>query len=376
MRILQVSDSYYPFRGGVAEHIFHLSVELRKLGHEVYILTAKYPNFEERDPFVYRVGKVVILPPLRIFNYTNLTVTVVNPLKIREFLRSGSFDVVHTHGPLSFNLPQIALHYSKSCNVATFHTVFVGFNYNKIFKIFFGNYAKKIRAAIFVSKTAEKEADVFGFRKKFVVPNGVDIRRFSPEGERIEFQKRPVVLFVGRLERRKGVDIVIKAVKGLDVELVVAGDGPLLKRLREEFPWVNFIGPVSRECLPVFYRSADVFVAPSLGGESFGIVLLEAMASGVPVIASDIEGYKNVVVHGVNGLLFQTGSPESLRFQLKELLKNPMLKNNLIKKGLETAEKYSWEKIARRIEEIYLTCLKEGKNGKEKVNPGRSKEKN
>ncbi len=359
MRILQVSDSYYPFRGGVAEHIFHLSKELRSLGHEVYVLTANYPGYRRKDPFVHRVGKVVIFPPLKVFNYTNLTVTLVNPVDVRDFLRENSFDIVHTHGPLTFNLPQIALHYSRSCNVATFHTAFVGFNFNRIFKIFWGRWAERIQVAVFVSKTAKDHASVFRFKKEFIVPNGVDLKRFSPVGERFDLSERPVVLFVGRLERRKGLEVLIEAVKGLEVELIVVGDGPLSEYYRKMAPCARFVGEVDPDVLPTYYRSADVFVAPSLGGESFGIVLLEAMASGVPVIASDIPGYRNVVVHRKNGLLFESGNSEALRFQLFELLKEPSLKNNLINGGLKTAEMYSWKVISRKIEKIYHTCLKE-----------------
>ncbi len=374
MRILQVSDSFYPFKGGVTEHIYHLSKELIARGHEVVVLTTNYPGCGRgtcgtQVPLPHqRLGHVLILPPLKIFNYSSITVTLVNPLEVRDFLKNEKFDIIHSHGPLTFNLPQMALHYSKSCNVATFHTKFVGFNWNKIFKLFFGREVRKIHTAIFVSKTAYETAKNFKIPNYEVIPNGIDTERFTPHGPKINFDK-PVVLFVGRFERRKGLDVLIKAVREMDVLLVVAGDGPLRKIYEQMAPDAKFLGEVEPDRLPEIYRSADVFVAPSIAGESFGIVLLEAMASGVPVVASDIEGYRNVIEHGKNGLLFASGSPEALRNQLFEVLKKPELRNNLINEGLATVRKFSWSLIANRVEKVYKTCLKEGKNGKEKTFP-------
>ncbi len=376
MKILMISDSFYPFKGGVAEHLHHLSEALVKRGHDVTILTANYPGAQDESyPYrVVRIGRILILPPLRIFNYTKLTITFFNPLKIRNFLKNNRFDVVHVHGPLTFNLPEAVLHYSKSCNIATFHTQYVGFNWNKVFRLFFGNESKNIHAAIFVSETARKTASVFRFRREFIIPNGVDLERFSPEGPQISWMReagKPVVLFVGRLEKRKGLDVFLKAVNGLDVKAVVVGDGPLKPGFDRH--QVTFVGEVSPEELPLYYRSADIFVAPSIGGETFGIVLLEAMASGLPVIASNIEGYRNVVTHGKNGLLFETGNPNSLKNQLVELLKKPSLKNILIHEGLKTAKKFDWNLISGKIEKVYKTCIKEGKDDKEKTFSRRSK---
>ncbi len=370
MRILMVSDSFYPFKGGVAEHLHHLSKALLNRGHEVIVLTAKYPEAcDKNNPYrVVRVGRILILPPMRIFNYTELTITVFNPLEIRNFLKNNRFDVVHVHGPLTFNLPQAVLHYSKSCNIATFHTQYVGFNWNKVFKLIFGNKAKKIHATIFVSETARRTASMYRFKREFVIPNGVDLERFSPTGPQIPWMRearKPVILFVGRLEKRKGLEVFLKAVDGLDARAVVVGGG--LKKSSLDGNQVTFVGEVAPEELPLYYRSADIFVAPSIGGETFGIVLLEAMASGVPVIASNIEGYRNIITHGQNGLLFETGNPNSLRNQLVELLKKPSLKNILIHEGLKTAKKFDWNLISRKIEEVYKTCIKEGENDKEET---------
>jgi len=365
-----VSDSFYPFKGGVAEHLHHLSKSLVRRGHDVTILTANYPGGDDQNyPYqVVRVGRVLILPSRRIFNYTRVTITVLNPLGIRNFLKYNKFDVVHVHGPLTFNLPQTVLHYSRYCNVATFHTQYFGFNWNKVFKLFWGNEARKIHAAIFVSETARNTASTFKFNREFIIPNGIDIERFSPEGAKVNWMRegnKPVILFVGRLEERKGVDVMLKAVEKLDVRTVVVGDGPMRSKLNGHK--VTFVGEVQPEELPLYYRSADVFVAPSIGGETFGIVLLEAMASGVPVIASNIEGYRNVVVHGRNGLLFESGNPDSLRNQLVELLKKPSLKNILIHEGLKTARKFDWNLISVKIEEVYKTCIKEGRDDKEET---------
>ena len=373
MKILQVSDSYLPFPGGVAEHIYNLKKALEKRGHDVWVLTTQYyggtreDKDEYRDERVIRIGKVVVLPPLKMFNATQLTVTFdpLLHLHVRDFIRRNRFDVVHLHGPLAPNLPGIVSHYSPYPQVATFHTAFIGFNWNKVGKFLFYRDSRKIRKYIFVSRVA-KEAIYHVYRSTgIIIPNGIDFERFYKQKEKlIKDQTDKIrVAFLSRLEPRKGLDILIKALAISDflrnnVELIVGGDGPLRKKYefmaRASGIKFKFLGQIERGKVPAFYKSLDVFVAPSRGGESFGMVLLEAMASGVPVIASNIPGYMEVIKEGFNGILFENESPEYLSRKLMFLIRDNAMRNSLVNNALRFARKYDWEIIAERIEKVYL----------------------
>ncbi|RKY96302.1 MAG: hypothetical protein DRQ03_07485 [Candidatus Hydrothermota bacterium] len=375
MKILQVSDSYLPFPGGVAEHMYNLKKALEKRGHDVWVLTTQYygdgtireDKDEYRDERVIRMGKVVVLPPLKMFNATQLTVTFdpLLHLHVRDFIRRNRFDVVHLHGPLAPNLPGIVSHYSPYPQVATFHTAFVGFNWNKIGKFLFYRDSRKIRKYIFVSRVAKDVIDHVYKSTGIIIPNGIDFERFHKQKEKLIKDRTDKILvgFLSRLEPRKGLDILIKALAISDflrnnVELIVGGDGPLRKKYefmaRDSGIKFKFLGQIERGKVPVFYKSLDVFVAPSRGGESFGMILLEAMASGVPVIASDIPGYMEVIKDGFNGILFKNESPECLSRKLIFLIKDNAMRNSLVNNALSFARKYDWEIIAERIEEVYL----------------------
>ncbi|MEO0228603.1 MAG: glycosyltransferase family 4 protein [candidate division WOR-3 bacterium] len=365
MRILQVSDAYLPFPGGVAEHIYNLKKYLERLGHEVYVLTTSYPCLEsEVDTNVIRRGKVIFTPPLKIFNHTQLTLTFDPSLPefLKNFFKVQKFDIVHLHGPLAPNLPGFALHYAPFPCVATFHTAFVGFNWNKIAKIFYYKDAKKLRKFIFVSKTA-KEAVVPPYTGDWIIiPNGIDLEVFSPrQTEKLVLGKINIG-FLSRHEPRKGLHILLEAIARDSylrekVALIIGSSGPLTE-VYKAFCEKNrihaiFLGRVPKEKLPDYYSSLDIFVAPSTGGESFGIILLEAMACGTPVLASDIDGYRNVVTDGENGLLFQNSNPEDLALKLRVLVEDVALRKNLRDRALEYVKNFHWLEIAKKVESVY-----------------------
>uniref|UniRef100_A0A7V4E446 Glycosyltransferase family 1 protein n=1 Tax=candidate division WOR-3 bacterium TaxID=2052148 RepID=A0A7V4E446_UNCW3 len=365
MRILQVSDAYLPFPGGVGEHIYNLKKYLERLGHEVYVLTAGFPGLvEEVDTNVIRRGKVVLTPALKIFNYTQLTLTFDPELPgfLKEFYRVNRFDVVHLHGPLAPNLPGLALRYSRYPSVATFHTAFVGFNWNKIARIFFEKDARKLRKFIFVSNTA-KEAVIPPYRGDWIIiPNGVDLELFYPQESGKFVRGKVNIGFLSRHEPRKGLDVLLEAFaedKELkeNAHLIIGSSGPLTesyKKFCEEnnIP-ATFLGKIPKPELPDFYRRLDVFIAPALGGESFGLILLEAMACGTPVIASNIEGYRNVIIDMENGLLFERGNSLDLASKIKRLISDENLKLKIIQRGLEFVKPYHWFEIAKRVEQVY-----------------------
>jgi len=360
MRVLQVSDSYYPDPGGVSEVLYHLSKALRYLGHEVVILTSSHPE-AITDEFVNRVGWRIRLQANK--SEVIWTFSPFLPFEVRDFMKENSFDIVHSHGPFGPNLPFLALFFSNAINVATFHTAFTGFNYYKLAKFVFMGISKKINGSICVSKKAFYEISPHFPRGNYkIIPNGVDTKRFNPEGEKIkEFSDYPTILFLGRLDPRKGLPILIKALPEIkkeisDIKLIIVGRG----KLPEDIPVsvkdsIIFKGEVSNEMVPVYYRSVDLYCSPAIGGETFGIVLLEAMASGTPVIASDIEGYREVIP--TKDMLFRKGNHRALASKIIFLLRNDLIRNKIREIGLNTARKYDWVSIAKMTESFYKELL-------------------
>jgi len=360
VRILQVSDSYCPDPGGVSEVLFHLSSALRSLGHEVVILTSKHPNasYEETVKrvgwrFAFHANKSEVL----------WTFSPSLPFEVRNFIRGNSFDIIHTHGPFAPNLPFFALLYSNTINVATFHTAFTNFNYYKLAKFAFTRISRKLHGSICVSYKAFREIyPYFPGGNYRIIPNGVDRSRFKVEGEKIEgFSDHPTILFLGRLDPRKGLPVLIDAFPEIkknipEARLVVVGKGEpprdIPSQIKES---ITFIGEVSRGMVPVYYRSVDIYCSPALGGETFGIVLLEAMASGTPTIASNIEGYREVIPD--ERMLFTPNDPHSLASRAISILMDKSLRSELREVGLKTAKHYDWMEVARKTESFYEELL-------------------
>ncbi|MEJ2567366.1 MAG: glycosyltransferase family 4 protein [candidate division WOR-3 bacterium] len=361
MKILQVSDSYYPDPGGVSEVLYHLTKALRDRGNEVHILTGGHPD-AKKEKGVTRLGKRISLRA----NKSEINWTFSSGLfpKVKRFIGNNSFDIIHTHGPFAPNISFLALLYSDVVNVATFHTAFSGFNYYKLSKLLFTPISKKIDGSICVSKHALKEVYPHFPKGNYkIIPNGVDTSRFNPEGGRLkEFSGKKVILFLGRLDPRKGLPVMLKAFPLIkkeipDAILLVAGKGVPPENIPEKFKnSIIFKGMITNEMVPVYYRSANLYCSPALYGETFGIVLLEAMACGTPVIASDIDGYREVIPD--KKMLFERGDPTSLADKAISILKRNSEAGRIGKIGLETAKKYDWQNVAEKTEDFYRTLLK------------------
>jgi len=367
MRICIVSDPYYPYPSGVTEYTHNLSKALRDKGHKVTILTLHYPN-EKREKGVERIGRVVFIP----MNGTFATVPLLNPVIVKSFFSKHKFDIIHLNGPFFPDISHWALKYTEAPCVATFHTT--GFTKitigAKLYQRFFPFY-KKLKARIGVSPVAVNFIKPYISGDYLIVPNGVDTKRFSPTGRKcpsLSSIKEKKLLFLGRLDKRKGLGQLLTAFRSLrkemNIHLIVAGTGPEKSRY-EGFvktnnltDYVHFLGYIPNEDIPHIYRSCDVYCSPALGGETFGIVLIEAMASGIPVTASNIDGYREVLRDKKNGLLFDPYSPEDIKEKLLSVLANNVLKETLIQEGLNTVKEYDWKRIAERICEIYIKVCK------------------
>ncbi len=388
MKIGMVTEFYYPHRGGISEHVRSLSLALMRRGHTVTVITGGMPAGQmEPGPPVTRVGRSV---PIR-YNGSLSRVTVGPGLEraVRDLLRSGRFDVLHLHNPLMPTLPHLALRHAACPVVGTLHSGYPRDRWAELFRGPLHRLLARADLLLPVSGTARRAAEPFYSGAYRCIPNGVDYEFFA--GARAMAAERPGrggsdptteelpasrattdrrgiaperILFVGAAVPRKGLPVMLEAYGLLrqrrrGLELWVAGDGPQLAANRRAVPEslrdeVRFLGSCDRRTLRACHALADVFCAPSLGRESFGMVLLEAMAAGVPVIASDIDGYTEVVEAGVDGLLVSPGDPVALAGALDYLLGDPGLRATLARAGRRKAANLGWGRIADAVEGAYL----------------------
>jgi phosphatidylinositol alpha-mannosyltransferase len=234
------------------------------------------------------------------------------------------------------------------------------------------NYNAKLGGRIAESRAALAFQQQFFPGEFRLIPPGVDTERFRPGLPPVPGMREPggpVVLFVGRLDARKGLPVLLRALarlrsRGSRARLVVVGAGPLLadyRQLAVELgigDAVRFDGLVATELLPRYYASATVYCSPALGGEAYGIVLIEAMASGAPVVASDIPGYNEVVQDGVNGLLVRPADDAALGDAIGRLLDGPALRERLADAGRHRAETVAWPRVAQQVEQYYFDILR------------------
>ena len=253
---------------------------------------------------------------------------------------------------------------SRSVNVATFHA-YAGFSpsYELGSRVMRGH-AARLHGRIAVSAAARHFIDRFFPGDYKVIPNGVDIPRFAGAVPLARWQDgTPNVLFVGRHEPRKGLLDLLKAHRilrrtGYENRLLVVGSGPQEREARRYVATrglqaVEFLGRVTDAEKAQLFRTADVFASPATGGESFGIVLLEAMAAGAPIVASDIHGYKGVVRRGREGLLVPPHEPKELATAIARLLDDPELRAEMSAAGRERAEEFSWPRVTAKVEDYY-----------------------
>ena len=369
MKIALVSAYDYPYPGGVTEHISHLSAEFKRRGHEVHIIAPQSAAVKDlTTEIVHPVGTVVPVPANG--SVARLSLSVRLSRKVKEILERERFDVIHLHEPLLPALPITVLRHSQTVNIGTFHA-FARSNYAYFYgKPILKYFVRKLHGRIAVSPPARDFVAEYFPGHYEVIPNGIDYERFagaSPAPLERYREGGPNVLFVGRIEKRKGLKFLLRAMGGVwdhfpAARLIVVGAGPLLEDYRRlveanRLENVEFVGFVPSEDLLRYYQSCDVFCAPSTGQESFGIVLLEAMASGKPLVASDISGYRSVVTHGVHGLLVPPKDEQALALALVRLLSDPDLRARMGQAGRAWAAEFSWDKVAGRVLDFYDRVL-------------------
>jgi phosphatidyl-myo-inositol alpha-mannosyltransferase len=362
LKIGIVSPYGYPHPGGVNEHVRFTHQAMQRMGHDVWIITSKYGRQRESEGHVIRLGTGWAAPANG--SVGRVTLGLRFKRQAREVLEEQNFDILHFHEPFVPFLSPTMLDQSKTVNIATFHA-FGGFSPSYwIGKRFAGRLAERLHGRIAVSGAARHFIGRYFPGDYEIIPNGVDLDRFTDAEPYENLRDGTInILFIGRLEERKGLIHLLKAYHRLrkrkvDARLLVCGAGPKLREYKRFVGLrgirdVEFLGRVSDDEKVRYFASADIFCAPNTGQESFGIVLLEAMAAGVPIVASDIHGFKRVVERNVQGLLVEPRNPRALAAALYTLARDPDLRHELGDAGRARAPEFSWERVTERIVDFY-----------------------
>src|SRR3954453_5255527 len=371
VRVALVSPYSYTYPGGVGRHVEALAEELIRQGHDVRMFAPYDPDDRlarvahrgarpERRPlpdYAVALGRTVGGPMNGAVSTLSMTPTTITTLE-RE-LRTGGFDVLHVHEP---NVPVaswFAVEAARMPVVGTFHTYSTGLVANGLAANFVGarRLYSKLSARIAVSEAARWTAERFYGGRYTLVPNGVDLAAARPTARQGEGPLR--LLFVGRPEARKGLPVLLRAFEalrhaGVDARLTVAGaSAEEVEPLLLDAEGVEVAGRVSDEEKWRLLGEADLLCAPSLGGESFGMVLTEAFASSTPLVASNIAGYRDVVRNRIDGVLVPAGDAVELGEELRSLALDPDRRARMARAARERAQRFAWPTVTREVTEVY-----------------------
>lgn len=356
MRIGIICPYSFDEPGGVQAHILDLATVFIEQGHYVEVLgpasaSTQVPSFVRKGgwavPITYNgsVARLSIGPHVR--------------RNIKRFIREGNFDILHIHEPNSPSYSMAALALARGPIVATYHASAFSSLALTLAKPFLRPYLEKVRGGIAVSEMARRwQVEQLG-GDPVLIPNGVDTSVYALERERAERERRDSeieIVFLGRLdEPRKGLDILLEALTLLPepVRVTVMGGGH-----PRSAPGVDFVGRVSDAEKAAILGRADIYVAPNTGGESFGIVLVEAMAAGCAVVASDLEAFAavcNVDSDTPAGALFRNGDAADLARVLHDVVSDSDKRHALTAAGMERAREYDWDHVAAAVMRVYET---------------------
>ncbi|MFN3975074.1 MAG: glycosyltransferase family 4 protein [Dehalococcoidia bacterium] len=363
MRIALVSPYDFAYPGGVNYHIASLARQLLQQGHSVHILAPSSGSPGDLHlPYLIPLGK-----PIRIASggsTARITVSFWLAEKVRGILLQNRYDIVHLHEPFTPFLPLCVLTFSQGVNIGTFHAYHGRSRFYPWAKHFLRPWVRRLHGRTAVSEPARHFIARYFPGDYRIIPNGVAVEHFAQGAPLPQFIDGKVnILFVGRLEKRKGLRYLVGAFARLKwryphLRLIVVGPGTpdqesLLRLSACGIEDVVFVGGVAYADLPRYYHSANIFCAPAIGKESFGIVLLEAMASGVPIVASAIEGYRSVVRHGREALLVPPGDEAALAEALRRLVDDPFMRCRMVEQGRRRVEEFRWERVAQQVLDYY-----------------------
>jgi phosphatidylinositol alpha-mannosyltransferase len=386
MRVGIVCPYDWNVPSGVAIHVHELAEALIDLGLEIEVLAPGDPSGDSAGggnpggsgnsmypDYLTIVGRAVPVP------YNGSVARVLfgprSASRVRRWVREGDFDVLHVHSPVTPSLGMMACWSSIGPIVATFHAAIDGRSRAMASAAWMLQATlEKVRARIAVSEEARRTVVEHLGGDAVLVPNGVNVDRFTAATPRPEWSQGSTMAFLGRVdEQRKGLQVLLDALPAIvaahpDARLFVAGPGEtdaierLPARLAEH---VTLLGRVSEEDKAALFASVDLYIAPHTGGESFGIVLLEAMSAGAPVVASDLTAFRDVLDGGRCGVLFDTGNPTALASAATALLSDAGRREQLRGVGLERAREYDWSRVAKQVVAVYETVAATGEKVRE-----------
>jgi phosphatidyl-myo-inositol alpha-mannosyltransferase len=367
MRIGMVCPYSFDVPGGVQSHVLQLAKVMRARGHEVSVLAPASPHVSLPD-YVVSAGRAIPIP----YNgsVARLQFSPAVHGRVRKWLTQGDFDVLHLHEPNAPSLSMWALRVAEGPIVATFHTSTTKSLTLSVFQGVLRPWHEKIVGRIAVSDVARRwQMEALG-SDAVEIPNGVDVGSLASAAP-LDGYPRPgkAVLFLGRYdEPRKGMSVLLDALPRVverfgDVQLLIVGHGDedeLRGQAGELMRYIRFLGLVDDAGKAAAMRSADVYCAPNIGGESFGIVLVEAMAAGTPVVASDLDAFRRVLSGGEVGSLVPVGEAAALADALIEVLDNDVLRQRYVAAGSEAVRRYDWSVVASQIMRVYETVAGSG----------------
>lgn len=364
MRVGLVSPYSLDVPGGVQLHVLDLADYLIERGDEVSVLA---PAQEDTvlPPYAVSAGSAV---PVRYNgSVARLAFGPAVSARVQRWVEEGNFDVIHVHEPASPSVSMLAVWAARGPVVGTFHTATVKSRAMRAAEPILRPTLERLSARIAVSQAARQTVAAHLGDDAMVIPNGVFVRRFRPDPASIRPLRRagsgPTVVFLGRFdEPRKGLPVLVKAADAIlaqhpDTQFLVAGPGEIndaAKALPSSIAnHFRFLGAVSDEQKVALLAGADLYVAPNTGGESFGIILIEAMAAGAPVLASDLTAFDAVLDHGRAGRTFPVGDSAALAAQACELLSDREARAALSHAGLGRAWTFDWSRVGERIVAVY-----------------------
>ena len=368
MKIGIVNPYSWDVPGGVGFHIRDLALKFRSRGHDVRVLTPS--SSRDLPDWISSAGQSVSVP----FNgsVANISVSPAALRRTRRWLADNAFDVVHVHEPVVPSVSMAAAMLSSAPLVGTFHAALGRSVSRAIASAPMRLYMERIGVRLAVSEEARRTLIEHHGGDAVIIPNGVEtasFRRASTDPRWMATDSRPVIVFLGRLdEPRKGLSVFAGAIEGVldkmpGARFLIAGrgDAPEIRRQLTRFgDSVSFLGGISDEEKASLLAGASLYVAPQTGGESFGIVLVEAMAARTAVVASDIPAFRAVLEDGRAGVLFETGSSAALVDQLLGLLADKARLEDLSKAGQRASLQYDWEVVADKVFEVYRLAIDMG----------------
>ena len=366
MRIALATPYDWSVPGGVNRHVLNLAEHFMRRGNDVKVIAPSSRRLRSQPEYLEIIGHSAIGLPAS-GSVANISLSYNLGSRVKSYLERESFDVVHVHEPFMPLLPFQFIRYSQSTTVATFHAARdTGSRIYAYSRFIIQPWWPRIDGRIAHSRAALKLIGKYFAARYRIIPSGIDYGFFASEAPPIPelMDDKRNIVFVGRQEQRKGLPYLLEAFAQLKKEMprtrliVVGPDGGLRQAClrfiaQNNVEDVVFTDLVPFEMLPRYYRSGDVFCAPNTGHESLGLIILEAMAAGVPIVATNIQGFRDVLKDGVHGLLVPPRDSAALTEALKRLLSDAAMGEEMGKAGSRHARDYSWDEMSGRVLQFY-----------------------